>query len=272
MPMAAPSRAVQIAPTAQITPIAFVVDDDVSVRESLELLFHSAGWQVELFASARDFLAQPRVLAPSCVVLDVSLPDLNGLALQKRLVAERADMPVIILTGYVDVATAVEAMKAGALEFLTKPVSPAKLLEAVSRAFERSYTLLAQDAELHSLQARHAVLSRRQREVMALIAAGRLNKQVARELGISEFTVKAHRGFVMRRMHAESFAQLVIMDAHLRSSRAPDELRSSGENGVTGASSYRHHHPARVAGLRTRRTRLASNTHTRPTTGHTNRA
>ena len=197
-------------------PIAFVVDDDVSVRESLELLFHSAGWRVETFASARAFLTRPRVLAPSCLVLDVDLPDLNGLTLQKRLVAARGDMPVIIVTGYGDVAMAVEAMKAGALEFLTKPVSPAALLEAVSRAFERSRTLLAQDAELHSLQARHAVLSRRQREVMALVAAGRLNKQVASELGISEVTVKAHRGSVMRRMHAESFAQLVIMDARLR--------------------------------------------------------
>jgi len=208
MPMTAPSRP---------APIVFVVDDDVSVRESLESLFHSAGWQVEMFASARDFLARPRVLAPSCLVLDVALPDLNGLALQKRLVAERADMPVIILTGYGDVPMAVEAMKAGALEFLTKPASPAELLKAVSRGFERSDALLVQDAELHSIQARHAVLSRRQREVMALVAAGRLNKQVASELKISEVTVKAHRGSVMRRMHAASLAELVIMHARLRS-------------------------------------------------------
>lgn len=228
MPMTAPFRP---------APIVFVVDDDVSVRESLEFLFRSAGWRVETFALARDFLARPRVFAPSCLVLDVALPDLNGLALQKRLVAARADMPVIIVTGYGDVAMAVEAMKAGALEFLTKPVSPAKLLEAVSRAFERSYTLLAQDAELHSLQARHAVLSRRQREVMALIAAGWLNKQVASELKISEVTVKAHRGSVMRRMHADSFAQLVIMDARLRSGRAADGRRSSSEIGAPAALS-----------------------------------
>jgi FixJ family two-component response regulator len=228
MPMIAPSR---------LAPIAFVVDDDVSMRELLELLFRSAGWQVETFASARDFLARPRVLAPSCLVLDVALPDLNGLALQKRLVAERAEMPIIILTGYGDVSMAVEAMKAGALEFLTKPVSPAKLLEAVSRAFERSHALLVQDAELHSLQARHAVLSRRQREVMALVTAGRLNKQVASELKISEVTVKAHRGSVMRRMHADSLAELVIMNARLRSGRAADGRRSSSEIGAPGALS-----------------------------------
>jgi FixJ family two-component response regulator len=210
MPMTALSRP---------APVVFVVDDDVSVRESLDSLFHSAGWQVEMFASARDFLARPRVLAPSCLVLDVALPDVNGLALQKRLVAERAEMPIIILTGYGDVPMAVEAMKAGALEFLTKPVSPADLLEAVSRAFELSHILLVQGAELHSLQTRHAVLSRRQREVMALVAAGRLNKQVASELKISEVTVKAHRGSVMRLMHAGSFAELVMMNARLRSGR-----------------------------------------------------
>jgi Response regulator len=211
MPVTAPLRP---------APIVFVVDDDVSVRESLESLFHSVGWQVEVFASAQEFLARPPVLAPSCLVLDVSLPDLSGLALQKRLVGERADMPVVILTGYGDVPMAVEAMKAGALEFLTKPVGAAELLDAVGRGFERSSMLLAQDAELHALEMRHAVLTRRQREVMALVVAGRPNKQVAHELGISEVTVKAHRGTVMRRMHAESLAELVLMNARLRSGRA----------------------------------------------------
>jgi FixJ family two-component response regulator len=215
-----------LTPSSRIAPIVYVVDADVSVRESLELLFQRAGWQVEMFASARDFLARPRVLAPSCLVLDVSLPGLNGLDLQKRLVVDRADMPIIIVTGYGDVPMAVEAMKAGALEFLTKPLSPTALLEAVSRAFERSRTLLAEDAELRSLQARHAVLSRREREVMALITAGWLNKQVAIELGISEVTVKAHRGRVMRRMQAQSLAELVIMAARLRFAR-----RASAEHG-----------------------------------------
>ena len=218
-----------LTPQSPIDPIVYVVDDDVSVRESLELLFQSAGWRVEMFASARAFLARPRVLAPSCLVLDVALPDLNGLELQKCLVVDREDMPIIVVTGYGDVPTAVQAMKAGALEFLTKPLIPTELLDAVGRAFERSHTLLAEDAEMRLLRARHAALSRREREVMALIVNGRLNKQVAIELGISEVTVKAHRGGAMRKMEAQSLAALVIMAARLRSprqARVPDSTVS----------------------------------------------
>jgi FixJ family two-component response regulator len=202
--------------SSRTAPVVYVVDDDISVRESLELLIHSAGWQVEMFASAQEFLARPRVLAPSCLLLDVSLPDLNGLDLQKRLVVDRADMPIIMITGYGDVPMAVEAMKAGAFEFLTKPLSHTEVLATVGRALERSRMLQSDEAELRSLQACHASLSRREREVMALIVAGRLNKHVATELGISEITVKAHRGRVMRKMQADSLAQLVIMATRLR--------------------------------------------------------
>ena len=203
------------------TPIVFVVDDDVSVRESLELLIRCAGWRPETFASAQEFLARPRVLAPSCLVLDVSLPDLNGLDLQKRVAVDRIDMPIIFITGYGDVPMTVKAMKAGAVEFLTKPFGDDVLLSAIRHALERSHTALRHEAEIRALRDRHASLSRREREVMALVVSGLMNKQVGGELGISEITVKAHRGKMMRKMEAHSLADLVTMAARLGLAPAP---------------------------------------------------
>jgi FixJ family two-component response regulator len=198
----------------QITPIVFIVDDDVSVRESLDSLIRFEGWQSETFATAEEFLSRPRTDAPSCLVLDVGLPDLNGLDLQKRL-SGRADMPIIFITGYGDVPTTVRAMKAGAVEFLTKPFADDVLLNAIREAVARSQAALADASDLRVLGERHASLSRREREVMALVVSGLLNKQIAGELGISEITVKAHRGQVMRKMKAKSLAELVRVSSRL---------------------------------------------------------
>jgi len=197
-------------------PTVFVVDDDVSVRESLELLIGCAGWQAETFASAQEFLSRPRVLAPSCLVLDVGLPDLNGLDLQKRVAADRTDMPIIFITGHGDVPMTVQAMKAGAVEFLTKPFGDEVLLGAIRNAIERSRAAVSREVEMRVLQNSYASLTPREREVMALVVSGRLNKQVGGELGISEITVKAHRGHAMRKMKAGSLADLVNMAARLR--------------------------------------------------------
>src|SRR5712692_194376 len=202
-------------PMAHAAPIVFVVDDDVSVRESLELLIRCAGWQAETFASAQEFLARARVLVPSCLVLDVSLPGLNGLELQKRVAVERTDMPIIFITGYGDVPMTVQAMKAGAVEFLTKPFGDEVLRSAIRHALERSHTALDQEAEMQVLRDCYALLTRREGEVMALVVSGLLNKQVGGELGISEITVKAHRGQVMRKMKADSLPDLVTMAARL---------------------------------------------------------
>jgi FixJ family two-component response regulator len=201
-------------------PIIYVVDDDISVRESLEALIRFAGWRPEIFASAQEFLAYPRVLAPSCLVLDVSLPGLNGLALQKLLTADRTSMPIIFITGYGDIPTTVQAMKAGAVEFLTKPLDEELLLGAIRHAIQRSRTAVAREAEMQGLRDCYESLTQREHEVMAFVVSGMLNKQVGDELGISEITVKAHRGQVMRKMKAESLADLVNMAARLRISRA----------------------------------------------------
>jgi len=200
--------------TSPQAPVVFVVDDDVSVRESLEHLIRWCGWASETFASAEDFLARPRTDGPSCLVLDVSLPDLNGLDLQQRIV-DRTDMPIIFITGHGDVPTSVQAMKAGAVEFLTKPLSDEALLDAIRHALERSFAAHAHEAELSALRERHASLTPRERETMALVVSGLLNKQIAFEMGISEITVKAHRGRVMRKMRVASLADLVRVAAAL---------------------------------------------------------
>jgi FixJ family two-component response regulator len=192
----------------------FIVDDDVSVRESLELLVLSAGWEPETFASAEDFLARPRIGGPSCLVLDVSLPRLNGLDLQTRII-DRPEMPIIFITGHGDVPTSVQAMKAGAADFLTKPFGNDVLENAISQAIERSRAALAHKSELGTLRGYYESLTPREREIMASVVAGMLNKQIAFELGISEITVKAHRGQVMRKMQVQSLADLVRAAAAL---------------------------------------------------------
>jgi FixJ family two-component response regulator len=212
---------------AQPARIVFIVDDDISVRESLESLVGSAGWQPQTFASGQDFLAFPQVLAPCCLVLDVTLPDMNGLELQKLVAVERMSMPIIFISGYGDVPMTVQAMRAGAVEFLTKPVGSDVLLSAIEHAIERSESALRHEAEMRTLRDRHASLSRREREVMALVVTGLLNKQVGGELGISEITVKAHRGSVMRKMEADSLADLVNMAARLSDSLARSDAGDS---------------------------------------------
>ena len=200
---------------ARETPIVFVVDADASVRESLGLLIGFEGWRPEVFASAREFLARPRALTPSCLVLDVSLPDLNGLYLQK-LVADRTDMPVIFITSHADIPTTVKAMKAGAIEFMTKPFDDEALLGAIRQAIALSQAALGQEARARALHGRYASLTPRERQVMALVASGLMNKQVGQRLGISEITVKAHRGRVMQKMRADSLADLVKTAERLR--------------------------------------------------------
>ena len=203
------------------TPTVFVVDDDVSVRKSLELLIDSVGWQPATFASAQEFLHHPRPVSASCLVLDVSLPDLNGLELQKRVAPDRIDMPIIFISGYGDVPMTVRAMKAGAVEFLTKPFKDEVLLDAIGGAIERSLSALREKSETQELRSRFGSLTSREREVMSLVVSGLLNKQVGGELGISEITVKAHRGQVMRKMKADSLPDLVRMDARLGLRLAP---------------------------------------------------
>jgi FixJ family two-component response regulator len=203
------------APIAEPRGTVLVVDDDISVRESLKHLLRSAGWHVEAFATARDFLAHPKVEAPSCVVLDIELPDLNGLDLQRQLIASQVGTPIIFITGYGDIPKTVQAMKAGAVEFLAKPVSSEALLSAVENAIDLSHKTRVRRQELLDLKSRFESLTPRERQVMELVVSGLLNKQVGAELGMREVTVKGHRGQVMRKMKANSLADLVTMAAAL---------------------------------------------------------
>lgn len=198
-------------------PVVFVVDDDISVRESLELLIEQAQWQPQLFDSAQAFLAEPRPCVPSCLVLDINLPDLNGLDLQSTIARDRPLMPIIFITGYGDVPRSVRAMKAGAVEFLTKPFDDEVLLTAIADALDCSRAGLDREGGLRELRAAYATLTPREQEVLAMVVAGRMNKVIASDLGISEITVKAHRGKVMRKMKARSLADLVKMSAQLAS-------------------------------------------------------
>lgn len=213
-------KAIEVVNMPDLTSIVFVVDDDISVRDSLELLIRTAGWRAETFESGQDFLSRPRVSVPCCLLLDVTLPGPNGLELQQQL-AERTDMPIIFITGHGDIPMTVRAMKAGAVEFLTKPLKDDVVVNAIRGALERSRAALRLDSELQTLRTCYHSLTPREREVMARVTAGMLNKQVGGDLGISEITVKAHRGQVMRKMKAESLPDLVTMAARLGVHPAP---------------------------------------------------
>ncbi len=222
-------------------PIVFVVDEDKFVRESLKYLISSGGWQTETFASAREFLIRPWPAVPSCLVLNISLPDLNGLDLQKRVIVDRPNMSIIFITGEPDVYTTVRAMKAGAIEFLVRPFGDDVLVGAIQEGIQRSRAQLGREAEARGLRDSYARLSHRERQVMALVSSGLLNKQVGAELGISEITVKAHRGQVMQKMKANSFADLVRMAATLRSERVLWNRVSSDNAAISNHHFVRSH-------------------------------
>ena len=214
----------------QSNPFIAIVDDDLSVREGLESLIQSAGWRVETFASAQEFLARPEAEAPSCLVLDLQMPGLSGLDLQKKMAEVNLEVPIVFLTGHGNTPASVQAMKAGAVEFLTKPFDEEELLRAIREATERDRIARVRHAELHELLRRYHSLTGREQEVMQQVVSGLLNKQVAVELNITEFTVKVHRGQVMRKMRADSLADLVRMADKLGIRR----LRGFGSGGAQG--------------------------------------
>ena len=219
--------------TSRIALVVYVVTPDIAERESLDRLIRCQGWQPESFASAEEFLVHPPEAVPSCLLLDVSLPGLSGLELQKRAAVERPYIPTVFLSAKGDIPTAVEAMKAGAVEFLTKPFRHNELLSAIREALDRSRFVLAKEAQKQTLQRSYASLSPRERQVMALVSAGLLNKQVGGHLGISEITVKAHRGQVMQKMHANSFADLIKMATKLGVYKMKELPRSRREDSTT---------------------------------------
>jgi len=202
--------------------IVYVVDDDARVRSALSRLFRSAGLRAETFGSAREFLECEREDAAACLVLDLQMPGMDGLALQQELAETGADLPIVFLSGHGDVPTSVAAMKRGAADFLTKPCADGLLLETVRRSLERHRARRAERANLDEIRRRYATLTPREREVLAHVVGGALNKQTAAELGTSEKTVKVHRGRVMRKMGAESLAELVRLADRLGVGRAGD--------------------------------------------------
>jgi FixJ family two-component response regulator len=217
--------AAKVSGMPQTIPVVFVVDDDASVRESLEMLIPCGGWAVETFATAEEFLARQRPRTPSCLILDLDLPDINVLDVQKQIAEDGSIISIVFLTDHADVPAVVQAMKSGAVECLTKPFVNGVLLSAIEEALARSRTVLADEAQRRLLRCHYDSLSKREREIMGLVVQGLLNKCVGGELGISEITVKAHRGKVMRKMRAHSLAELVIMAARL-------ELRTGAERSV----------------------------------------